>query len=43
MIGVYYENLLEDGKPKKTWETKETTIGLVEGKETHLSVWFCSD
>jgi len=43
MIGVYYNNLLEDGKHEKTWETKQTTIGLVEGKETHLHVWFCSD
>jgi hypothetical protein len=40
---INYNNLLEDGKHKKTWETKETTIGLVEGKETHLQVWFCSD
>jgi hypothetical protein len=39
MIGVYYDSLLEDGKPKKTWEMKETTIGLAEAKETHLHVW----
>jgi hypothetical protein len=41
MIGVYYDSLLEDGEPKKN--IGDQGNNNLEGKETHLRVWFCSD
>jgi hypothetical protein len=41
MIGVYYDSLLEDGEPKKN--IGDQGNNTLEGKETHLHVWFCSD